>query len=214
MIRLNHRADCIQKELCMMTVVAALVIGLGLAGRAAAGKILTADHIEIYSGHSRFESMEDYKRFQKEERQLNVQKSGQPEGSDFKELRVLFDAAVKTQGNSAAFRFDPRRIKTVVIPPAAGVVRAAVLDPVSKTTRRRLKILGVEGDIEKTIDDFKRDAVASGKDNAALNPDDVRKIIQEALRAYSDSPLLLLSNDIKMRIMTLTPKEDSHDRKN
>jgi hypothetical protein len=172
----------------------------------------SAQTIEIFSGGKHYDSLEGYrKKGEEDQGAIGLENSGM----DFSEVRQMFDDAVRTSTNPLDLKFDPTKMKTIVIEPLDGAAPAPgpsrsplgnepIKDPFIHSYTL-LNKLGFDTAIKEVVTEF---AVAptGGREKAVVNTKDLERVLRDSF-GDSNQPLLLISDDNKLRVMTLDPSE-------
>jgi hypothetical protein len=96
------------------------------------------------------------------------------------------------EAKSRGLQFDPKKVKTINL--------AA---PLSAQTKKRLEAISADGHVDEAVKEFK---APGRKDNKPLKAQDVEDTIRLAVEKHKE-PLLLMSEQKKLRIMSYKPPE-------
>ncbi len=168
--------------------------------------------IEIFSGGKHYDSMEGYRKKAGEEKDvIGLENSG----VEFTEVREMFDQAVQSSATPLDIKFDPTKMKTIHIKPADAAVvpsgdspavesRETIKDPFVHSYTLLNKI-GFNAGIKDIVSEFAA-APTAGREKKVVSAKDLQKILQDSF-GDSNQPILLISDDKKLRVMTLDPKD-------
>ncbi len=134
--------------------------------------------VEIFVAGERYETLEAYK------------------AAVFQKKRDALKQQQELAGDAKALGvdIDPKKIKTITIKPA-----------ISAQTATKLQLASADNGLQKLLVDFKQN---SKKPNLQkfVSPQELEDKIRETVSS-TKNPVLLISEQGKMRIMTLTPKD-------
>jgi hypothetical protein len=191
-----------------------------LAFGAAAGTLSAAeegDSIEIFVGGRKYDSVEGYRDEEKKNEELTQQKTqaaqdvSTPAQDNISELREMFDDALRSSNTPLDLKFDPTKMKTVYIQPPPAAVEQPVAAKEFTTTKDpfrhsylMLSQVGFNDGIHQVISDFK---VSKRWKGGAVSAGELEEVLQKSL-GESSGPILLISDDNKLRVMQLEPQDN------
>ncbi|GEM_PF-5958350 len=184
-----------------------------------------AKRVEIFVEGKKYNSVEEYREEESNE-SLNVSATTQTEGGplgnkkqDLDELQDMFAQAVRHAQRPLDLKFDPRKIKTFYLKnfPQAQQPQendrfslslkgqgSAVADPFTRSYAV-FHQAGFNTGVNNVVGDFttEKDQPADSK---RINTQDIQRVLQESFGVY-DGPLLLMSDQKKLRVMVLEPSK-------
>jgi hypothetical protein len=167
----------------------------------------TGKPIEIFIGGKRFDSLEGY-RAEKFQETLKAER-------DNAEVQGMFDEALRAAKGPLDLKFDPAKLKTIRIQKPASEAPSKTLavsdavapkDPFTHSYLILNKI-GFDAGIRKSISEFAGTDVLYGQRVRAA---DLENVLSESL-GNIQHPLLLISDQKKLRVMVLDPQSPDPD---
>jgi hypothetical protein len=189
-----------------------ILLGSGLFCPEADAEETAGRPIEIFSGGKHYESMEGYRNKAGDQKDaIGLEDSGM----EFTEVREMFDQAVRSSTKPLDLKFDPTKMKTIHIKPDDAVVASpgfshslepkdAIKDPFAHSYTLLNKI-GFNTAIKDLVSEFAA-APTAGREKKVVDANDLEKILRDSF-GESNQPILLISDDNKLRVMTLDPKD-------
>ena len=185
-----------------------------------------ARRVEIFVEGKKYDSLEEYREEEKNkilEAVAATQKEDSPvdhKKEDLDELQDMFGQAVRRAQRPLDLKFDPRKVKTLYLknlssrqqpkkvgqdPVSLKGQGSAVADPFAPSYAV-FHQAGFNTGINRVVKDFTVGNEAPG-DPRRVNAQDLERVLQKSLGMY-DGPLLLMSDQKRIRVMVLEPPED------
>ncbi|MBF0593539.1 MAG: hypothetical protein HQL22_01080 [Candidatus Omnitrophica bacterium] len=182
------------------------ILGVFLVCRAAIAADVSSPGIEVYVAGQKFSSLEDYRRLKEKERQ--EAKAAVAVSAEAAAVKKVPAAGARSM--STGIIVDPFMGKTVTIRPDGTTITSQTSLDQGKTIRinqRQGRVAGVQPSFAQVEKDF--DAGQSGngvKPQGVSSAAELEEDLHQRVGA-SNSPVLLISDKQKVRVMELEPSQ-------